>query len=92
MWSAVSAAHRELARHRSYYLDSAIEDRLGEQLSLIPMLQDWRPATEDEAADLIVLLEAWVDTAREDVAVATVGYIRAMAGNRARGGYDLGAR
>lgn len=91
MWSAVSAAHRELARRRGYYLNSAVEDRLGEQLSLIPMLQDWCAATEDEAADLIVLLEAWVETAREDVAAATVGYIRAMAGNRARGGYDPGA-
>lgn len=91
MWSAVSAAHRELARRRSYYQNTAVEDRLGEQLSLIPMLQDWHPASEDEAADLIVLLEAWVDTAREDVAAATVGYIRAMAGNRAREGYDPGA-
>lgn len=88
MWSAASAAHSVLGKRTLYFLASDVEGRMAEQLSLIPMLQDWVTATSGEAAELTGALRAYVGTdvesPRDREAEALRFCIRAMTVYRAR--------
>ena len=88
MWSAASAAHTVLGRRRLYYLASDVEERVAEQLSLIPLLQDWVPVTPYEATELTKALRAYAgrdeDAPRDREAAALSTCIRAMTMTRAR--------
>jgi hypothetical protein len=88
LWTSVSAAHGVLERRRRYFLTTLVEDRLGEQLSLIPVLQTWMPMATVEVDDLVSLLQAYVgdelEAGSETAAMQAVAYVRTMAANRAR--------
>lgn len=96
LWHAVSLTHAMLAARRQYYLTTEAEVRLGDQLSLLPLLQDWVPTTAYEAKELTVLLRAYLhttdradDTGTEDPVVdraaQAVSYcVRVMTMTRAR--------
>ena len=86
MWRSVSDTHAEIEHHRRHFLNTAVDDRLAEQLSLVPMLHDWMPVTEREVRELVYLLELYVepqaDATREEVAHAVNITIRQMAARR----------
>lgn len=88
MWTAVSAAHETLRQRRLYYLASDAEERMADQLSLIPLLQDWVPVTANDAAELTHALRAYtgidIDPPRDRQAEALRTCIRAMTMHRAR--------
>jgi hypothetical protein len=88
LWSAVSAAHRVLEKRHRYFLTTGAEERLGEQLSLVPVLQGWMPLTRTEGKDLTSLVNGYVEgeleTDRDEAALRIVVYVRTMAGDRAR--------
>jgi hypothetical protein len=86
MWRSVSTAHGVLEQRRRRWDNSAADDRLAEQLSRVPALQDRQAVTEDEARALAYLLalyaEPTADVTREEVADAADAAIRAMAARR----------
>jgi len=90
MWRSISTAHGVLDHHRRHWENTEADDRLAEQLSLVPMLHDWQPATEGEARDLAYLLglyaEPAADATREEVAEAVSTAIRRMAARRGSAG------
>jgi hypothetical protein len=93
LWHAVSLTHAMLATRRQYFLVTDTEVRLGEQLSLLPLLQDWVPATAYEAKELTAMLRSYLSVAegednesQVDRAAGTVSYcVRVMTMTRARG-------
>lgn len=90
VWAAASAAHEMLRKRRLYWLATEAEERVAEQLSLVPLLQDWLPATSDEVAELTTALRAYAagddERDRDKEAVALGICIRAMTMSRARNG------
>jgi hypothetical protein len=90
MWRSISGAHAVLEHHRRHFVNTSVDDRLAEQLSLVPMLHDWMPATESEARELAYLLglydEPPRDASREEVAQTVNATIRRMAARRANRG------
>lgn len=89
MWRAVSTVHGVRARRHDLHLATPADTRLGEQLTMLPFLQDWRPVTAVEAEELTALLrmyaEAVDDGVREKVAGQAAELIRWMAADRATG-------
>ncbi|MCW2784422.1 MAG: hypothetical protein JWP74_939 [Marmoricola sp.] len=91
MWGAVSAAHSALERRRVYFLTQPVEERLAEQLSLIPVLHDWMPITLVEVEPLSTILRLYAtadDLDRDRVAKDLVDLVRSMAARRARAGLE----
>jgi hypothetical protein len=92
MWRAVSLVHGMLATRRQYFLTTDAETRLSEQLSLLPLLQDWVPTTAYEVSELTAMLRTYLeaadgdaDEAQVDKAASAVSYcVRVMTMNRAR--------
>jgi hypothetical protein len=86
MWRSVSHAHGVIEHQRRHFMNTPVDDRLAEQLSLVPILQDWQPVTEGEVRELVYLLELYVepqaDATRDDVAQAVNTTIRQMAARR----------
>lgn len=89
MWRSVSNAHAAIDHHRRHFVNTAVDDRLAEQLSLVPMLHDWKSVTEDEVRELAYLLGLYVEpqaeATREEVAHAVNTAIRQMAARRGSG-------
>lgn len=89
MWGAVSTVHAVRARRHDLQLATPTDTRLGEQLTMLPFLQDWRPVTAVEAEELTALLRMYAqadsDDVREKVAVQATELIRWMASDRAAG-------
>jgi hypothetical protein len=92
LWATVSASHGVLARRRSYFLTTALDDRLGEQLALVAMLQDWVPLAAAEVDELGWLLRRYVRATEEaalaEAAARVVHQVRAMAAARGRAGTE----
>ena len=90
MWRSVSHAHAALDGHRRHFTNTPVDDRLAEQLSLVPVLHDWRSVTEGEARELTYLLGLYADpppdAPREEVAHTVNATIRSMAARRGSGG------
>jgi hypothetical protein len=86
MWRSVSAAHGVIEERRREWENTEPEDRLAEQLSLLPMLHDWHAVTENEAHELSYLLHLYcepaADATREEVARAVNDTVRRMAARR----------
>jgi hypothetical protein len=86
MWRSVSGAHAALEDLRRHFRNTAVDDRVAEQLSLVPVLHDWKPVTEREARELAYLLGLYAepppDTTREEVAHTVNTTIRWMAARR----------
>lgn len=89
MWSTISSTHEVLDRRRRYFETTESDLRLGEQLTLLPDLQDWIPVTIGESAEIVELLDIYLVTEdeeiREHAALAVSRFIRAMAEHRAAG-------
>jgi hypothetical protein len=87
VWRAVSRVQELLGHRLLHFEDTPADTRLGEQLSLLAMLHDWRPVTESEAADLVYLLDLYVEPAGDatvdEVSRALSVTIRSMAVHRA---------
>lgn len=87
VWRAVSRVQQLLGHRLLHFEDTPGDARLGEQLSMLAMLHDWRAVTESEAADLVYLLELYVapaaDATPDDVARALNVTVRSMAVHRA---------
>lgn len=88
LWGAVSAAHRALeACHRYFDLTEA-DSRLADQLTLLPVLIDWIPASEPEAAGLTRALRAYADKRAtlpaDREADESVGFMKQMVRERGR--------
>lgn len=93
MWAAVSAVHGVLESRRRYFENTDTDVRLGDQLSLLPMLDGWYPLTTGEVEELTYLLRAYADASEDEIhqeaARLVVMLIRSMAEQRAhRGGAD----
>ena len=90
MWRSVSHAHAVVDHDRRHFLNNPVDDRLAEQLSLLPMLHDWKAVTETEARELAYLLGLYadppLDATRDEVAHAVNTMIRRMAARRGSGG------
>lgn len=86
MWRSISHAHAALDDHRRQFVNTSVDDRLADQLSLVPVLHDGKSVTEREARELTYLLglyaEPPADTDREEVAHAVMATIRWMAARR----------
>ncbi|MGY2875555.1 hypothetical protein ACVW00_002745 [Marmoricola sp. URHA0025 HA25] len=89
MWRSVSHAHAVLDHLRQHFLDTDLDALLAEQLSLVPVLHDWKPVTETEARELSYLLGLYadppLDATREEVAHTANVTIRWMAARRGSG-------
>ena len=89
MWRSVSHAHAAVDHHRRHFVNTPVDDRLAEQLSLLPVLHDWESVTEGEAHEVSYLLGLYadppVDAPRDEVAHALIATIRQMAGRRGSG-------
>lgn len=89
MWRSVSHAHAAVDHHRRHFVNTPLDDRLAEQLSLLPVLHDWKPVTESEADEVAYLLGLYadppIDAPRDEVAHAVITTIRQMAGRRGSG-------
>jgi hypothetical protein len=90
MWRSVSHAHAAVDHHRRHFVNTPVDDRLAEQLSLLPVLHDWKPLTEGEAHEVAYLLGLYadppIDAPRDEVAHAVITTIRQMAARRGSGG------
>ena len=86
MWRSISHAHAALEDLRRQFLNTAVDDRLAEHLSLVPVLHDGASASESEAQELAYLLGLYAepppDATREEVAHAVNAAIRRMAAGR----------
>jgi hypothetical protein len=86
MWRSISTAHGVIEDRRRHWESTDADDRLSDQLSLLPMLHDWQSVSESEARELAYLLglyaEPTADATREDVADAVGTAIRRMAARR----------
>jgi hypothetical protein len=93
MWRSVSTAHGVLEQRRQRWDNTDADDRLAEQLSIVPMLHDRASVTEAEARELAYLLtlyaEPTADATREDVAEAVDAAVRAMAARRGATGRSV---
>jgi hypothetical protein len=89
MWRSVSQAHAVVAEHRRQFQNTPLDDRLAEQLSLVPVLHDWTPVTDGEVRELVYLLglyaEPQSEASRDEVAHAVNSTVRQMAVRRAIG-------
>lgn len=90
MWRSISHAHAALEGHRRHFRNTPVDDRLAEQLSLVPVLHDWKSVTQGEARDLTYLLGLYADpppdAPREEVAHTVNSTIRSMAARRGTDG------
>lgn len=88
MWRAASTAHEVLRKRKLYFLASDVEERMAEQLSVLPLLQDWVPVSSNEAQEISRALRAYagdeIDEPRDREAGALTTCIRAMTMQRAR--------
>ena len=86
MWRHVSRAHGAIEQRRRRWDHTAADDRLAEQLSLLPMLHDWQAVSDSEAHELTYLLDLYAeptaDATHEEVASAVSTAIRRMAARR----------
>jgi hypothetical protein len=82
MWRGVSRAQQVLGRRQSHFENTPVEDRLAEQISLVPMLHDWRSVTAREAEELTYLLGLYAEpvygATRGEAAEAINAAIRRM--------------
>ena len=87
VWRAVSRVQELLGHRILHFEDTPADDRLAEQLSALATLHDWLPITEAEAADLVYLLDLYVepaaDASRDSVSRAVTVTVRTMAVHRA---------
>jgi hypothetical protein len=90
MWRSISTAHGVVEDRRRHWESTDADDRLAEQLSLVPVLHDWQSVTESEAREVAYLLglyaEPRADATREDVAHAVTVTVRRMAARRGTAG------
>jgi len=90
LWRAASRVQQLLGDRLLHFEDTPADARVGEQVSLIAVLHDWRPITEGEAAELVYLMglyaEPVADATHDGVARALVVAIRSMALSRTAGG------
>jgi hypothetical protein len=93
MWRSVSHAHAAVDHHRRHFVNTPDDDRLAEQLSLLPVLHDWKQLTESEAHEVAYLLGLYADppadAPRAEVARAVIGSIRQMAMRRGTRGRSV---
>ncbi|MFL6061975.1 MAG: hypothetical protein ACJ72E_12145 [Marmoricola sp.] len=61
LWGAVSAVHRAQESCRRYFDLTETDTRLGDQLTLLPVVLDWVPASKPEALGLARALRAYAD-------------------------------
>lgn len=89
MWRAVSIVHALRGRRHDLQLTTDADVRLGEQLTMLPFLQDWRTVSVVEAEELTSLLRTYASTdsedVREKVSRQAAELIRWMAADRATG-------
>ena len=88
LWSAVSVVLRTLESRLRYYDDRPEDARLGEQLTLVPVMHEWAWLTDVETKTLTGLLlhfEALsVAGDSDETATAVITYTREMIRSRLR--------
>jgi hypothetical protein len=86
LWRGVSRVQERLGHRLLHFEDTPADTRVGEQLSLIAVLHDWRPVTESELTDLAYLMDLYLepvaDATHDGVARALVVAVRSMAARR----------
>ena len=90
MWGGISRAQQVLGRRQGRFENTPTEDRLAEQLSLVPMLHDWRAMIMRETEELTYLLGLYAEPARgatrDEAADAINAAIRRMVIRRGQRG------
>ncbi|MBO9523071.1 MAG: hypothetical protein J7518_16180 [Nocardioidaceae bacterium] len=87
MWSAVSSVHTVLEPRRRYFETTEADDQLGEQLTVLPIVDGWHPVTVAEAEELTYLLGVYAEVGdqetRDEAARMVSVLIYSMAEERA---------
>lgn len=88
LWSAVSATLRTIEGRLRYYTGGEHDSRLGEQLTLLPVMHEWASVTDVEVHDVVRLLTQFetlsVGGEANEAAYDVIAYTREMIRSRLR--------